>query len=357
MSVQLRVVLDQAAQVVDADQAGAALSLTAGLIATAPRGCAVAALVPRGGEVTLPGVQDVRTLPLGRVELAAAWQMGIAPGVGGGLIHAPSLMAPLVRHDRANDNDQITVALWDLDAWEAPETLPKAQVVWQRAMLKRAVRHADAVIVPTHAMAERLGEVARLGDRIRVIAGAAPDGFRAPMDADERRQRLQLPERYVVVVGEGESLAAGVRAVSLTDADAVLLDAAEGAEPALADAAAAAGLPERRAHIRGRLDDEDRAAVLAVAGAIVATSRRSAWPWRVVEAMALGVPVVAVDSAVHQDVIADGGALVSESELDEALADALGSGERRLRVLAADRSRAFAWASSAERLWALHADL
>ncbi|BDZ38810.1 hypothetical protein GCM10025863_14240 [Microbacterium suwonense] len=40
------------------------------------------------------GVQDVRTLSLGRQELAAAWQLGIAPGVGGGLIHAPSLMAP-----------------------------------------------------------------------------------------------------------------------------------------------------------------------------------------------------------------------------------------------------------------------
>ncbi|HWU30612.1 MAG TPA: glycosyl transferase, partial [Microbacterium sp.] len=37
--------------------------------------------------------------------------------------------------------------------------------------------------------------------------------------------------------------------------------------------------------------------------------------------------------------------------------DALGAGERRLRVLAADRSRAFSWASSAERLWALHAEL
>ena len=46
MSVQLRVVLDQAVQVVDADQARAARSLTAGLVATAPRGCTVSALVP-----------------------------------------------------------------------------------------------------------------------------------------------------------------------------------------------------------------------------------------------------------------------------------------------------------------------
>ncbi|MGB3375105.1 MAG: glycosyl transferase, partial [Microbacterium sp.] len=238
MSVQLRVVLDQASQVVDADQARAALSLTAGLVATAPRGCGVSALVPRGTEVTLHGVQDVRTLSLARSELAAAWQMGIAPGVGGGLIHAPSLMGPLVRHDRTHDNHQITVTLWDLCAWESPGSLPKKQVAWQRAMLKRAVKHADAVVVPSHAMGLRLGEIARLGDRIRVIAGAAPDGFRVPEDAVARREALQLPESYVVVTGVGESLAVGFRAAARAGVDAVVLDAAEGAEPALADAAA-----------------------------------------------------------------------------------------------------------------------
>lgn len=357
MSVQLRVVLDQASQVVDADQARAALSLTAGLIATAPRGCVVSALVPRGAEVLVPGVQNVRTLALGRSELAATWQMGIAPGVGGGLMHAPSLMAPLVRHDRTHDNDQITVTLWDLCAWESPEALSKAQVAWCRAMLKRAVKHADAVVVPSHAMAQRLGEIARLGDRIRVIAGAAPDGFRVPRDAAARRETLQLPERYIVVTGERESLTAGFRAAAQAGVDAVVLDAEEGVEPALADAAAAAGLPERCAHIRGELDDADRATALGGAATLVATSEQSAWPWRAVEAMALSVPVVAVDSGVHRDVIADGGAVVPAADIPDAVADALGAGEKRLRVLASDRARAFSWASSAERVWALHAEL
>jgi glycosyltransferase involved in cell wall biosynthesis len=357
MSVQLRVVLDQASQVVDADQARAALSLTAGLIATAPRGCGVSALLPRGGEVSLPGLQDVRTLALGRSELAATWQMGIAPGVGGGLIHAPSLMAPLVRHDRTHDNDQITVTLWDLDPWEAPESLSKAQLSWRRAMLKRAVKHADAVVVPSHAMGERLTEIARLGDRIRVIAGAAPEGFSVPTDAASRRETLQIPERYVVVTGDGESLAAGFRAAARAGVHAVVLDAADGSEPATADAAAAAGLPERRAHVRGELDDADRASVLGGASALVATSDRAAWPWRAVEAMALSVPVVAVDSGVHRDVIADGGAVVELADVSDAVVDALDAAERRLRTLAADRARAFSWASSAERLWALHAEL
>ncbi|MGB3730956.1 glycosyltransferase [Microbacterium sp.] len=357
MSVQLRVVLDQASQVVDADQAAAALSLTAGLIATAPRGCAVAALVPRGAELRMKGVQDVQTLPLARAELTAAWQLGITAGVGGGLIHAPSLMAPLVRHDRSNDSDQTTISLWDLRAWERPDSLPKANVAWQRGMLKRAVKHADAVVVPSHAMGRRLGEIARLRDRIRVIAGAAPEDFRVPADAVARRGELQLPERYVVLSGDAESLAVGFQAAARAGVDAVVLDVAPGGEPLLADAAAAAGLPEHRAHLRGELGAEDRAAVLGGAAAFVATSDESAWPWRAVEAMTLSVPLVAVSSGVHHDVIADGGAVVDVQDVADAVIDALGAGEKRLRVLASDRARAFSWASSAERLWALHADL
>ncbi|MBO9627113.1 MAG: glycosyltransferase [Microbacterium sp.] len=357
MGARLRVVLDQLAQVVDADQASAALDLAAGLVATAPSGCAVEAIVPAGAEVAIGGLADVRTLALPRRELAASWQLGIAPGIGGGLIHSATLMAPLVRHDRVHDNDQTTVTLWDLRAWEAADTLPKAAVAWQRGMLRRAAKHADAVVVPSHAVAARLAELAKLGERIRVIPGAAPTGFVVPLDAAARRSALALPDRYVVLTGSASSLEHGFRAAVAAGTDAVVLDAREGAEPRLAEVAAAAGLPESRAHIRGALSADDRAAVFAAAAAFVATSAETAWPWRAVEAMTLGVPVVAVESGVHRDVIADGGAIVAVDELADATSDAVGAAARRWSVLGADRARAFSWMSSAERVWGLHADL
>lgn len=357
MGARLRVVLDQLVHVVDADQAAASLDLTLGLVATSPSGCTVDAIVTAGAEVSIGGVSDVRTLALARRELATSWQLGIAPGVGGGLIHSPTLMAPLVRHDRVHDNDQTTVTLWDLRAWDAPETLSKGQVAWQRGMLRRAVKHADAVVVPSHAIGERLSELARLGDRIRVIAGAPPQGFAAPPDAAERRAAASLPEQYVVIGGSPATLTEGFRGAMAAGVDAVVLDAPEGAEPHYAEIASAAGLPERRAHIRGTSAPHERAAVLAGAAAFVATSATAGWPWRAVEALALGLPVVAVDSGSHRDVIADGGMLVPAAELADAVADATAGGADRLRVLAADRSRAFSWASSAERLWGLHADL
>ncbi|MDF2506560.1 MAG: glycosyl transferase [Microbacterium sp.] len=357
MGARLRVVLDQLVHVVDPDQASASLDLAVGLIATAPSGCVVDAIVPAGAEVPVAGVGEVRTLGLGRRELAASWQLGIAPGVGGGMIHSPTLMAPLVRHDRVHDNNQTTVTLWDLRAWDAPEQLSKSVVAWQRGMLRRAVKHADAVVVPSHAVAERLSELARLGDRVRVVAGAAPRGFAAPADAAERRAALSLPAQYVVLAGSGADLQVGFRGAVAAGVDAVVLGAPDGAEPLYAELASAAGLPERRAHIRGALDTADRAAVLAGASVFATTSSSAGWPWRAVEAMTLGTPVVAVDTGSHRDVIADGGMLVEPDEIADAMGEAAGAAGDRLRVLAADRSRAFSWASSAERLWALHADL
>lgn len=343
--------------VVDADQADASLGLLAGLVATAPSGCTVDAIVPAGAEVPVAGVGDVRKLGLGRRELAGSWQLGIAPGVGGGLIHSPTLMAPLVRHDRVHDNDQTTVTVWDLRAWEAPDQLPKGIAAWQRGMLRRAVRHADAVVVPSHAVAARLSELAKLGDRIRVIAGAPPRGFAVPTDAAARRDALSLPADYVVLSGSSTSLQEGFRAAVAAGMDAVVLDAREGTEPRLAEAASAAGLPERRAHVRGILSAEDRGAVLAGASVFVATDAVAGWPWRAVEAMTVGVPVVAVDSSAHHDVLADGGRLVTEDGIADAVADAATSAGDRLRVLASDRARAFSWDSSAECVWSLHADL
>lgn len=357
MGARLRVVLDQLAHVVDPDLAWSGMELATALVQTAPTGCDVEAIVPAGAEVGIPGIAGTHRLSLARRELAAAWQLGLVPGVGGGLIHSASLMAPLVRHDRVNDNDQTTVTLWDLRAWDEPEALPKATVAGQKAMLKRAVKHADAVVVPTHSIAERLGELAKLRGRIRVIPGAMPSGFVVPFDATERRSALSLPDGYLVLTGTAASLGAGFRAAAAAGKDAVVLDAAEGSEPRLAEIASAAGLPESRAHIRGSLPAEDRAAALAGASALVATGTVEAWPWRVLEAMALGVPVVAGDSAIHRDVIVDGGSVVDEEDLPDAVVDAVGAGARRLSVLAADRSRAFSWLGAAERVWGLHADL
>ena len=160
-----------------------------------------------------------------------------------------------------------------------------------------------------------------------------------------------------------DALALGLSAIGRADLDlpVVVIGAGEGEEPAIADLAASAGVPERSVHIRGTLEKEDRAAVFGGAVTFVAPAQRSALPWRVLEALALGVPVVAASSPVHDEVIVDGGILAAAEAdaLSDALERALGSTASvdRLGVLAADRGRAFSWRESADRVWQLHADL
>ncbi|GAA5199640.1 glycosyltransferase [Microbacterium jejuense] len=375
MVATLRVVLDQLVAPTEPVLAEASRELARALVVGAPAGCEVEAVAPAGDDAslaTVAGLGGVRRTALARRELAAALQLGVGTGIGGGMIHSPSLFAPLVRHDRVHDHDQTVVTVWDLRPWEAPGELPRGIAAWHKGMLKRAVKHADAVVVPTHSLAARLLEVAPgLSDRIRVIAGAAPAGFAVPVDEIGRRRELGLPEGFILVAAgplASDGLDAGLAAVASSGVDlpVVVIDIEEGDEPAVADLASAAGIPERRIHVRGALDVADRGAVLGGAAALVAPSRRAAFPWRVVDALTLGIPVVAASSAVHDEVVFDGGALVEASDLPslaeglgEALATTLGTSAAaaRLGVLAGDRGRAFSWRESADKVWALHAEL
>lgn len=369
MTVTLRVMLDQIVAPTEPDLEMATRELTLGLIAGSPAGCEVEGIAPAAPadrEIDVAGLARVRRTAIARRELAAAMQLGVGTGIGGGLIHSPTLFAPLVKHDRVHDHDQTVVTIWDLDPWEAPGAWPKSTVAWHRAMLKRAVKHADAVVVPTHAMADRLADHAKLGERVRVIAGAAPQGFAVPTDEVGRRRSLDLPENFVLLergAAQSDALTVGFAAVARAGLDLplVVMGAGEGEEPAIVDVAAAAGIPERSLHMRGELSPEDRAAVFGGALVFLAPAQRAALPWRVLEAFALGVPVVAASSPVHDEVIVDGGMRVdgSADALAAALGEVLGSSAalRRLGVLSADRGRAFSWRESADRVWQLHAEL
>ncbi|MDQ1204251.1 hypothetical protein QE377_000610 [Microbacterium sp. SORGH_AS 862] len=262
MTVTLRLVLDQLIDVVDPDAAEAAREIAAALVRTAPRGCAVGAIVPAGAEnaaAEIAGLADVWRAPLARPALAASWQLGIAPGIGGGLIHAPGPLAPLVRHDRVNDNDQTVVTLWELCAWEIPGDLPRGAVAAQRALMRRTEKFADAVVVPTHALAAKLGEVApRLAGRVRVIPGAAPQGFTVPSDAVGRRRELGVAEDVIVVAGsrcDDAAFAAAFSAIGSRGCDrgVVVMDAAAEEKGRVRDLASAAGLAPERVSVHAHL--------------------------------------------------------------------------------------------------------
>ncbi|MDQ1582554.1 MAG: hypothetical protein QOF36_608 [Microbacteriaceae bacterium] len=375
----LRVIVDQLVNETSDGIGRYAEELTRQLIATAPAGCDVEGVVASVPQQELdaltrrlPGLAHVHKAPLARRELSLAWQYGISVPIGPGLIHSPSLLAPLRAHDRLRESDQLAVTIHDVVPWTHPESMSTYSVHWHKTMAKRAHKYADAVVVPTHAVAEQLAGFLDFGDRIRVIGGAPASSLRVPIDESERAARLDLPERYILTMGTIEprkGIGALIEALALPDVGGLPLLIAgpdRHGEVSATGAAAAAGLPEDRVHALGVLTDEDLAVVLRRATVFVYPSLAEGFGLPLIEALGFGVPVIHSDDPALVEVGGGAGLVVARNPAagyPERLAAAISqvitdrSLSDRLRVQATDRARAFSWRDSAERVWQLHADL
>jgi glycosyltransferase involved in cell wall biosynthesis len=116
----------------------------------------------------------------------------------------------------------------------------------------------------------------------------------------------------------------------------------------------------------GFLSDSDLALVLDRASLFVFPSLAEGFGLPVVEAMHFGTPVVHSDAPALLEVTAGAGLAVARDDaagyperLAQAMTTALGDTElyERLSVAGYDRSHAFSWRDSAEKVWQLHADL
>ncbi|MEI5585033.1 MULTISPECIES: glycosyltransferase [unclassified Agromyces] len=379
MPTTLRVIVDQVVAPVPGPVGRYAEALTGALIATAPRGCQVEGVVSSSLPSdydrlleTFPGLSGLYKSSLARRELAAAWQFGLTTSPGGGMIHAPSLFAPLRRHDRTVPGEQVVVTVHDVLAWTHPESLTSSSVAWQKAMLKRARRHADAVVVPTHALAERLAQFVDLGDRIRVIGTAARPGLAVPADADDVAGRLGLPAEYLAVEGTLEprkGLVDVLHALArpgVPEIPLVVLGPQTWGEQHLATVAEEAGVAPSRVLAVEPTDAAAHAVVLSRATAVVAPSHDEGDGTALIEAFGLGVPVIHSDTPAYAEVAADAGIAVPVG-VGGGYVDRLAAAitvvveqrdvAERLSIAGADRAQAFDWRDSAERVWQLHADL
>jgi glycosyltransferase involved in cell wall biosynthesis len=374
----LRVVIDQVIAPVPGGIGRYAEELTRGLIATAPRGSRVAGFVSASPEgdyerilELLPGLAALHKSALSRRELSLAWQHGFTPVPGEGMLHATSLLAPLRRHDRVNIPDsQVVVTIHDAVPWTHPDTLTSRGVTWHQAMAKRAERYADAIVVPTHAVAGELTRFLDLGDRVRVIGGAPSAALHLP--AAPRADALSLPERFILAVGTLEprkgleplvhALARGVP----DDVPLLVVGAPGWGGIDIDTIARAAGLPEGRVRVLGHLSDADLAIAFARATMFVFPSLAEGFGLPVLEAFAAGTPVVHSDAPAIVEVAADAGVEVSRDDTagyPDRLADAIRSVLEdpaladRLSIRGLDRAKAFSWRDSAEKVWQLHADL
>ncbi|HEY7048987.1 MAG TPA: glycosyltransferase family 1 protein [Jatrophihabitantaceae bacterium] len=302
------------------------------------------------------GVSGPSRLPLPRRGLVAAWERGIGPGPSGAdVLHAPTPLFPRRRQP-------LVVTIHDAVPWTHPETLTPRGVHWHKVMAERAARYADAIVVPTRAVAAELAGLlpARAAERLHPLGGGVARALLAePAPELVERMAARLPGRYLF------SLATLEPRKGLD----VLMAALDRLGP-VAPPLVVAGQPgwggvevdRPGVHVLGRIPDDELGVVLRRAAALVMPSRAEGFGLPVAEAMAVGTPVIASDIPALAEVAGDAAVLVPPGDpvalagaIDELLGD-----ETSLRKLAdAGRARAldYDWDAVARRAWALYRTL
>ena len=216
--------------------------------------------------------------------------------------------------------------------------------VWRRLaarQYRRAVREADAVVCVSESTAAEA--VAMLGARReRLVVAHHGPGQRLP--AVERTD----PPAHFLYIGDAEERK---DVPGLLDAYAAYRS---GAQRPLDLVLAGGSAPLASGEgVRGEADPGPQrlAELLAGAVALVHPSRHEGFGLTVLEAMAAGVPVVAVSGAAVREVAGDAAMLVESGELAGTLGRIAGDAglRRRLEEAGAERASAFSWEESARR--------
>lgn len=313
---------------------------------------------------TVDGVDGPHRLALPRRALIAAWERGTGPAVPGDLVHAPTPLAPPRRRT------PLVVTVHDAVPWTHPSTLTPRGVRWHRRAVERAAREADLLVVPTQAVADELRHHVRLGpERMRVIGEGVSGDLDLPADAGARAAALDLPDRFLLTVATLEprkGLVDLIRALAEPAApDLPLLCVGQpgwGDVASPEELAAAVGLAPGRVRALGRVPDADLAVLLRRATALVVPSRAEGFGLPLLEAMAVGTPVVASQAPALVEVA--GGAALHVATGDRA---ALAAGLRRvvedealatrLRTAGPARAAAYTWDGAARALWAAYREV
>jgi glycosyltransferase involved in cell wall biosynthesis len=335
---------------------------------------------------------------LSGASLGAAWRADRA-GAAGSVYHAVGGAIPLAT------GLPLIVTLLDLAPWELPGAYQRGTAArFGQRLRGRLLRDAAAVIVGTDAVAAAARRLLRLRrDRIRVVAlaprpafagwagatqpatgdaratGAAARGAAPERDPRAERERLGLPERYVIYSGRYDArqdlgtllralaeLAAAGRPEGLPD-DApwpprvLFAGASPDDRAALARAASREGVGEALAYAP-HLDDNRLASLVRGARVALLPVVSDGAGMAAIEAIASGVPVVASAVGALPEIVGAAGILVEPRDparLAQALATAFVDDRVHGALVAIARDRAArdqrTWADVARETRAIYA--
>ncbi len=286
-------------------------------------------------EVVPPGVATT-SRPMAARPLRAAWRRAELPPIEWwtgpvDVVHGPNFVVPPARGAAR------LVTIHDLTAVHHPELCTPDVLQWPD-LLRRAVDRGAWVHTVSRAMADELADGFDVpAERLVVVHNGVDDVEPAP---EGLGRRLAGHERYVLALGTLEprkDLPALVRAFDALAADdpdlGLVLAGADGWGVEAVDAAIADATHGARIRRTGWVGGQDRAGLLREAAVLAYPSRYEGFGLPPLEAMKVGVPVVATRVGALPEVLGDAADLVSLDD-DGALAGALG------RVLGDDAHRA-----------------
>ncbi|HEV8545095.1 MAG TPA: glycosyltransferase [Candidatus Limnocylindrales bacterium] len=328
------------------------------------------------------GALTVDPFLLSGASIGAAWRADRG-GAAGAVYHTAGGSIPLL------SGLPVVVTLLDLAPWELPGAYQRGTASrFGQRLRGRLLREAAAVIVGTEAVAAAARQLLRIRrDRIRIIplaprpafrfwAEAAPAGGGAGRSADAggtspdpraERERLGLPERYLVYSGRYDArqdLATLLRALAELaargrpdglDADApwpprvLLADASPEDRAALARAAGREGVGEALAYAP-RLDVIRLATLVRGARAALLPAVSDSAGLSAIEAIACGTPVIASSVGALPEIVGGAGILVEPrdpSRLASAIATIIADDRVHAQLAGAAREHA----ESEQRTW------
>jgi alpha-1,3-rhamnosyl/mannosyltransferase len=258
----------------------------------------------------------------------------------------------------------IVLTIHDLQYESLPEYISPLKLRYLRTMMPRSVARADVVAVPTEYVKSTVLDRFELeADRVMVVPhGVEPsfgDGRRT--DADLRADYGLGPGRVLVLPAvthphKGHEFLLDVMATHWHDPDLklVLIGGKGAADDDVNRAITRLGLEDRVVRA-GRVSDDDRDGLIGLADALVFPTEYEGFGAPVVEAMALGTPVVCSDQAAVKEVVGDAGLVLELAP--EAWADALDTVDRErasMTSIGLERATSFTAAASGAGLAAAY---
>lgn len=261
------------------------------------------------------------------------WDQGRIPwrALRGGvdLIHVPAFSGALCRMQ------PLVLTVHDLLYTRHPEWLPTARARWYWATwIPFTARHASAVIAPSEATKEDLIALAGIpADRVTVVPHAVDPLFsRRPSTEAIRayRERHALTDPYVLYVGaidrrkDWQGLLKAFAHLRRTHPSFRLVIAGHvgGRRSDLTEAIRAAD-GDHAVVLAGHVPDQDLPALYAGAALFVYPSWWEGFGLPLLEAMAMGVPVIAYKISSLPEVVGDAGILLDAPYAHTALAESM----------------------------------